>query len=618
MKKIGRALALTVVFVLVFFCFSAHAEPVVILETQYNYDVSDPAWLKSLTVKEDMLTVSGLSSQVKLKALCEYPYSRTPDSFREDVDYYRQLYTLDSRSRRAAYVFVLDYLNKFSAAVTSDVTDEYVRAWLENRGIIYPADADLNPESRIFARTLYNLMRAGTLGVSIPAGTYLDEAIIMYLTAVLGEDAALLPSYNGGKRLILLDDYVLAAARLALHQAGYNVTSDTEPQEVYRLSALMTVRQIGFSVGDDASSEEIQAVYLAACLGTQYDVTLSPSDVSAALDDSTLPMLILRAMGREDGISIPSGSSYSEAFSVIAENTSRFDLEDGEFYADIYRYEADLEYLRDSIWVSPVTYRTAQSGEVLSLTVNGEVCSSGDFVKVPLVKALPQQTVNIAVVYKDAQTSSTKLYTIIVKQGLTEPPPPSEPAPSQPGESAVTLLRTKTSEELIAALDLEKGEEISVALILPGVAQSGTAITSYISAIEGSSFITAVSSLASGAAVAASVLDAGGTAFVGHQISGVQPPPEGYEYIVNDSGIIVGIKRISAEGENAASAPVSAENPTYEMPPVTEDPRLAEKQLLGYAPLFLVPCGIAVAALIFVFLLRKKDTSGKQSGNFDS
>ena len=51
------------------------------VQTQYKYDQNDLSWLRKLDVKEDMLSVEGLTSPEVLIPVCSYPYNMDAPNF---------------------------------------------------------------------------------------------------------------------------------------------------------------------------------------------------------------------------------------------------------------------------------------------------------------------------------------------------------------------------------------------------------------------------------------------------------------------------------------------------------------------------------------------------------
>ena len=127
---------------------------------------------------------------------------------------------------------------------------------------------------------------------------------------------------------------------------------------------------------------------------------------------------------KENGISVSSSLSYEDAFKLVCEKTEFFNLEEGEFYADIYEYDVKLDYKRDKIWIYPETMGvTSESdGTTVSVVINGEKVRENYYNQVSLDSSKSQQTVTIVVEYKD-KTNSVKSssYKLNIFQGTETP-----------------------------------------------------------------------------------------------------------------------------------------------------------------------------------------------------
>ena len=248
--KSTRKSALTLLSVLILTAMLASnllaSAAIMFVETQFTYDQPDTAWLKDLIIKEDVLTVQGLSERVKLIAQPDYPYSETPESFAQVVGYYLKFYELDPGSQEAAYLYIMEQLNKFSAATELNVSDEYIKFWLQSSGIKYPENGLKDNTTLILARTLYAAMSRSNLGVSsFPKGTSLESAAIQIIAKVFGMDISLLSQWLDDVSVDNLESYIIATSKIALYTMGYDVSKSTPKEEVYRLLAVMTIEKQG-------------------------------------------------------------------------------------------------------------------------------------------------------------------------------------------------------------------------------------------------------------------------------------------------------------------------------------------------------------------------------------
>lgn len=401
------------------------------VNTQYKYEENDPSWLRQLTIKEDMLSSSGLINEEILHPVCSYPYTSDAPHFKAQVEEYIELYTLDDNSQRAAYLYLLDQVGALGIIAEPDTTDEDKIEWLRNQGIIITEDDINDPERMLMISALYALMKNDFYYVytgetlKIPEGTPLEEAIVMYLLALSGEGSELssfILKYFGSSSIGSLDDYIYYTSLMALYTQGYvspiEIPSITR-NEVYRRVAIMTIRNAGIAIDSEtATTEEIRHKYLAAMLGTQYSVTIDPSAFKKALDKKTAPYYILQRMAYEDSrVTISSTKySYEECFKLVLQKTHRFDLED-EFYSDIFEYDIYLDNIRKNISVNtnPIT----KSGTKIS--INGVDVTAGSYAVVELA-GKAKETITIICQNTTNKKTKTSIYKVNIHQGVTEAP----------------------------------------------------------------------------------------------------------------------------------------------------------------------------------------------------
>ena len=429
-KKTAAALLLTLTLVFGIFFAPETLAAVLTFETQYDYDAADPSWLTDLVIKENMDSAPGLGSDVVLKAEPDYPYTETADSFRADVERFCEIYTLDERTPRASYVFLFEFLNQNAGSVSAQVTDDVVRDYLENAGVEYPAAA--GTDDLVFARALYTALVSGSAGGVLPTeadpAISLDKALVRYLTSLSGLSEGELKKWTPDGRVASVDEYVLAASRLLLWTNGYDVRPDTTEAEVYRLTGVMTLKTMGVSISADASFAELQSKYTAALLGRRYGVTVDPSRLSAAMKDGDAAFYMLQLIGKDAGLSIREDRyTYEEAFLAVASNSDAFSLEDGEFYADIYRYSASLKYKSAYLWVYPTAYATGLEDAVIVVSVNDTTVKNNYFNRVRLDPDAGTQTLKIMADVTVGGKRSLSVYYITVTEGTAEYVPPVLP-----------------------------------------------------------------------------------------------------------------------------------------------------------------------------------------------
>ncbi len=437
-KKTAAALTLTLTLLLGIFFSPCALAAILPFETQYDYADAEVSWLTDLVLKENMDTTHGMASEVVLKAQPDYPYTQTPESFRADVEQYAAVYSLDERSPRASYVFLFEFLQAGAGTVGGQITDEVVRDYLESLGIVYP-DA-VGADEQIFARGLYTALVSGAAGNVLPEGTdtvvSLDRALIRYLTSLSGLSEGELRKWAPDGEIAAVDEYVLAASRLLLWTNGYDVRPDTPASEVYRLTGVMTVKTMGVSIDTDAPFEELRAAYTAAMLGRRYGVTPDPQKLADALENGDAAFYMLQLLGKKYGLAIRADRyNYEEAFLAVASNTDVFSLEDGEFYADISRYTAALNYKSAYLWLYPTAYASGLEDAFITIDVNGNSARPDYFNRIRLDQDAAEQTlrITVSVVYNGKQHVS--VYEITVLEGKEPYVPSLRPAEDGNGDA---------------------------------------------------------------------------------------------------------------------------------------------------------------------------------------
>ncbi len=401
------------------------------VNTQYKYEENDPSWLRQLVIKEDMLSSSGLMNEEILHPVSNYPYTSDAPHFKAQVEEYIKIYTLDEDSRRAAYIYLLEQVGALGIIAEPDTTDEDKIEWLRNQGIIITEEDEKDTEKMLMASALYALLKNDFYYVikgerlEIPEGTTLEEATVLCLMGLSGDSedlTAFVLKFFGSASIGSLDDYVYYTSLMALYTQGYvspfEIPTITR-NEVYRRVAIMTIRGAGIAIDSEtATTEEIQHKYLSAMLGTQYSVTIDPAAFKKALDKNTAPYYILQRMAYEDSKVTISQTKYSyeECFKIVLQKTHRFDLED-EFYSDIYEYDIYLENIRKNISVN--TNPISKSG--VKVSINGVDVTTGSYALVELV-GKAKETITIICEHTANKKTSRTVYKVNVHQGITEAP----------------------------------------------------------------------------------------------------------------------------------------------------------------------------------------------------
>lgn len=424
--KLKKLLAVLLSAILLLSVFSAYfcASALMTVETQYTYDAANPSWLKDLIIKEDMSSVSGLSDSVTIEPVAKYPYRETASSFKDEIAYYQLLYTIDENMADVAYLYMLSLVEQLASSTTStEYTDEFIKSYLESLGVVYPSgEAADSSETRIVARALFSILNADA-EYEVKRGTGLYDAFTGYISVLLGVNVSVILKFDGNSDFSDLKEYVLAACKYMLYCSGYDVTATTTDEEVYRLIAIMTIRSQGISIDSStATFEEIKNKYLCAMMCKVYDVSINVTAFEKAVNDGRLDFYMLQLIGKKYGVTVRDSVSYEEAFDIVCENTDYFNLEAGEFYADIYEYNVRLKYKRNTVWMYPQTLSATSESEGTSVDVkiNDEDVRENYYVDVLLDSSAETQTVYITVEYKDSNGTKSSSYKINVIQGTED------------------------------------------------------------------------------------------------------------------------------------------------------------------------------------------------------
>lgn len=399
------------------------------VKTQYEYEENNPSWLRQLIVKENMLSVDGIVTEKALYPVSKYPYTSDAPSFKEEIDEYVEIYTLDEESQKAAYIYVFQQLGALSIIADPEATDQTKVEWLREQGVIITEEDEQDPNSILMISALYALWKNDFFYViegeriTIPPGTKLEAALMMYMVALGDDDRSLLAfvnKYFDVTEIVSLEDYVYYTALFALYTNGYVSSREivTLPRnETFRRLAIMSISNAGIAIDvNSATDEEVQIKYLAAMLGVQYNVTLDPDSTFKANRNGTVHYYMIQRMAYEDKKLTISSSKYTyeEAFDIVLKKTNRFDL-DKEFYSDIYEYDLHLDHFRELIYINP----TPIDNGFLTVTINDQKVNLNQYAKVPL-NSDPTQILLINVQY-NGDTKKNTTYRLNVYQGTTPP-----------------------------------------------------------------------------------------------------------------------------------------------------------------------------------------------------
>lgn len=400
------------------------------VQTQYTYSENNVSWLRKLVIKEDMLSTSGLINEAVLHPVTDYPYTTDAPHFKAEVEECVKTYTLDEESQKAAYLYVLNQIGALTIISEPTTSNETKADWLRAQGIIVTEEDEKDAERVLLISALYAMMRNDLYYVmkgehyTIPAGTPLEEATVMYIAALSGQENSLssfILKFFGKNSFGSLEDYIYYTSLMALYTNGYVSVmeiSSLPRAEVFRRLAIMTIRNYGLAIDSEkATTEELQQKYLTAMLGTHYRVSLDPASLVKASSNQGIPYYILQRMAAEDAKMTLSHTryTYEQCFDYVLKKTQRFDL-DKEFFSDIYEYNIYLGSKREDIYVNP-TPLTATS----VIKINDVAVVGGQYAKVNLT-ADGIQAFTITSTYTVNGKPTTSKYKINVIQGTTPPP----------------------------------------------------------------------------------------------------------------------------------------------------------------------------------------------------
>lgn len=400
------------------------------IQTQYIYSENNVSWIRKLVIKEDMLSPEGIATEAVLHPVTDYPYTTDAPHFKAEVEECTKTYTLDEDSQRAAYLYLIKQVGALSLISEPTVSDQTKADWLRSQGIVITKEEEQDPEKILMISALYAMMRNDLYYVytgehlTIPQGTSLEQAIVIYLASLSGQGSTLasfIYKFFGHSSFGNLEDYMYYTSLMALYTNGY-VNATEIPQlsrnEVYRRVAIMTIRGYGLAIDSEkATHEELQQKYLTAMLGTHYKVSLDPESLAKASNNQSIAYYILQRMAYEDAKLTISQTKYSfeNCFKTVLQKTDRFDLKK-EFYSDVYEYNVYLESNRSNISVNPTPLTAASV-----VTINGKPVIGGEYAKVE-IKNVEHQVLNIVSRYTVNGKTTTSLYKLNVYQGTTPPP----------------------------------------------------------------------------------------------------------------------------------------------------------------------------------------------------
>lgn len=405
---------LCVVFAVVL-CFSSVSEALVLpFETQFEYSEADISWLTDLSYKEDIETIGGIASNGIPVPDPLTPYRETPSSFKNEVNNCLSAYSLDENSLKTGYIYLFELLNSAGELYSQNVNDSVVITYLKNIGI---TDIDSNDNSAmVIARALYTALVTGAFPLNGKTYSDIEEIGFDYLCTLSGISKEALIQWIPAGSISGFDEYVLAASKLCLFNSGFEITPETDMTETARLTAVMTIENLGISVDRNADIESLKTRYTSVLLGKKFGITCDEENLRNSIDNNTAAYYVLSLIGEKYGISVREDTmDFEEAFYAVADNSGYFNLDKNDFYADVKNYDIYLKSKRSSLWLCPTAY--SSNAEISCGTVT---MKSDSYAKLQLNPSLEKETLEITVSAASGSETARSVYYITVHQGDTE------------------------------------------------------------------------------------------------------------------------------------------------------------------------------------------------------
>lgn len=391
------------------------------------------AWLADLYIRESTSDFV-LNDVVPNSDL----YSRTLEEFRKETQLLESAFVLDLDTLEGAYIKVIEELFQILDETNLGLSYEEMKAYLQTEWkIIFPETEDTN--TMAYAAIAYACLKYDLLypfvGVhfTVPENTTLERTVVLILTTVLGESI--------GDDIQTMRDYVIRNIKQSLIDAGYQITPDTDTEELIILYKIMLAEKQGYVIQNknvaeytDTDKQYVDNAYAASIIKMRYDVMPSVEEVAAARhssDPDAIPRMILIAMLHEQGEVVKPSESIGSLFNRACEY-GYFDL-DTELYADIFDYDVYLDYNCSEIWLTPFAY-AAELGrehlEFVDITINGTPVDSGQTLRFALNGDLTTAVVSLT--YDNGEIHDETSYTFRIHNGTGDfpsidlPNPPSD------------------------------------------------------------------------------------------------------------------------------------------------------------------------------------------------
>lgn len=416
------------------------------VEQQFESTPESSAWLQDLMVTYDKGNYAFESATMVPQI--NYRHDKSLSEFESDISYWVKTYTMDEDTRYEQYILALRFANAVMnyMGVTENATQEEMRAWLVENGIVMPPEDDENTDT--YVTLLYALMKNKIYKLdpsldnmvvpTIKPGTPLEEALVQYLAAMMKAQDESLVLPEGMKNI---REVVLVVAKWNLSKPKYGsiqVPADMPEEKVLKL---MTIRTLIVDMKyplykdgvvtdiknpDDISDEELGLAYLSAMLSQRYELKNAPIPYIPAMDatwnmqealaNNDVPRLVLRQMAKEKGSDkITKSYTKQQAWEEVI-SLGYFPLED-QFYSDISDYHVNLPYK-----ISDVRVRATALKNGAKITVNGKEIKSGSATEIHFSMIGQSATLNYQVTNTvDGKTESMK-YSVKIVNGSKDLP----------------------------------------------------------------------------------------------------------------------------------------------------------------------------------------------------
>lgn len=375
------------------------------------------SWLDNVIIRYD---ANAVTSAPVTPLPSDYLYSETFEEFVEDINSCSQLFELNENTVGSAYEDVTEALFYTLTAMGFTDAQNEMKEYLTEKGIKLPVNETAGDKAKIavaYAAIKYDAVYVlYEKKVAIPAGSTLDEAIVIVLSALTG---TMLPSGIDsltGLGVLVTKNYVMEFEQLPLSE-------NPDAAEIFHWAKVITAAENEYQVpleayGDTtkAQREYVDYAYYASILNTLYDINVDPIRLVIAMqseEENSLQKFILKSMLDEKKVAYSDKATCEELFDLACQN-GFFDLEQ-EFYADIFFYELKVPSNCEKVWFTPFSLAgqlEASNPEYVKIFLNGVQMAPGGTMSTPLDPSQKEEYVELKVTYADGvYTNDETVYT---------------------------------------------------------------------------------------------------------------------------------------------------------------------------------------------------------------